>query len=565
MLILGWLGGLQTLKVVALAASINTLWVVWGGRAFVAAIRELPMRWPKNLLEFLRLGWVTASLALTLLIWLWILWWGVLLPPSDWDGLAQHLPIASQHIQSGNLTRIETPYRGIHAYPAGGSLLMAWMMLVARNDQLVDLVQWPFWLLGTLAVYHLSRCCGARRAHAMLGSLVFSLAPIVILQARSDYVDLILAGLVLSALAVIIDTRLPLKVVVLTVGCVTGVIIGLKYAGLIYALLLSGLMFWRCWDERPSRRSMVYYGVVWSGLIVTLGGFWYWRNGWDLQNPIWPMSIQLGSWTLFAGVWTTASFYQDALPSALAGLSYPQQLWTVWREATLLFTPDMRLGGLGPLWFAVGLPCLIIWGAQALMRRQRWPLRLMSFALVAFALTPANWHTRYIIISAAISSLAVAFVLDQLGYTARFITSGLIFFLGLYGVGLAVLSGPVTPNDVKRFELLPAAERRPVFMDQSVASQAAMRWFDRNIPRDAIIAYGWNGVVLYPFQGLRAQRTALYVPPAPSPNWYLALREKKVAFLIIKPGSVEAQSAITDPRFRRLYSDPNYIIYALEP
>jgi hypothetical protein len=132
-------------------------------------------------------------------------------------------------------------------------------------------------------------------------------------------------------------------------------------------------------------------------------------------------------------------------------------------------------------------------------------------------------------------------------------------------VGLALFHGPVTVADVQRFIWLPAVERRSIYMDEGVATQPAMRWFDQNVPDTARIAYGWNGVVLYPFQGLGARRVALYIAPVAAPGWYDALRKAGVTFLVTRPDSAENQAAVLDARFRLMYADGSYLIYALQP
>lgn len=564
MLVLGWLTAWQRHWVIGVGVGVSALCIGLGWRELLSLWHHTQTEWRQHWRSWLRPQAVWALLLLQFGVWVWMGWLGLLLPPTDWDGLAQHLPIASLHIQSEGLARIETPYRGIHAYPANGSLLMAWTMLVAQNDLAVDLVQWPFWLLGTLALYHLAHRLGVKRSSALWGSAVFGLAPVVILQARADYVDLILAGLVLATLGLLADEHLPVRQTAPLIGSAIGLILGLKYAGMIYAALLVGVSLWRIWDERlPWRSALLTLGGL--GLLsAVLGGFWYWRNWLDLANPVWPITVALGPF-VWQGVWTTATFYENALPESLSNLSYPLQLWRVWSEPTLAYAPDMRLGGLGPLWPAIGLPALAVWLINTLRQPQRWPMRLMGFALVAFVMTPANWHTRYIITSIALGSLSLAMVLDRVSRWPRLTLSALTFALGCYGVGLAVFHGPVTSADVQRFAWLPAVERRPTFMEAGVATQPAMRWFDQNVPDTARIAYSWNGVVLYPFQGLRARRPALYVPPTDAPEWYDALQKAEVTFLITRPESAENQAAALDARFRLIYADSSYLIYALHP
>lgn len=127
---------------------------------------------------------------------------------------------------------------------------------------------------------------------------------------------------------------------------------------------------------------------------------------------------------------------------------------------------------------------------------------------------------------------------------------------------MAVVRGPIAPIDVERFARLPQFERRSVLIEQVAAVKPAMRWFSQNVPDDAIVAYGWSGVVLYPFWEHAPARRMIYAPPD-APAWFEALRDHGAEYLIARQDSAEAQAAASDARFRALYSDDSYAIYTL--
>jgi hypothetical protein len=565
-LIMGWLGQLRREPILIANVLLDAVLISVGRRGLIAACRDLLTDACASLAELVQSKSALVLLLISASLWIWILTLGILLPPTDYDGLAQHLPIAAFHLQSGNLASIDTPYRGIRAYPANGSLLMAWSILIASNDTFVDLMQWPFWLLGALSIYHLARCVGATRRSAVLGTLVFTTAPIVAMQARAAYVDLMLTGLVLSALALILDRQLPVRYVAAASGCAVGVVIGLKYVGAVNAALLLGLLVVRIGLDRRSKPRQALGDMLAAVLpIVALGTYWYLRNWLNLGNPFWPMSVQVAGVHIFSGVWTTDSFYEAALPANLSGLPYLAQLWTVWREPTLVYSADVRLGGLGPLWLTMGLPCLLFFSAQSLGRRQWARLVLSGFAVGVFLLTPANWHTRYVMASVALSGVAVALVLDQLDRWPQKAFSVLLVCLAVYSLGLIVGRNQVTATALERFARLPEMERRVVFADQVAAVQPAMRWFDRNVPDGATVAYGWGGVILYPFWGQPSSRKMIYVPPSAPPFWFDALHRQGANYLIVRQNSEEAQTAARDPRFRETYSDSTYAVYFVQP
>jgi hypothetical protein len=566
MLTAGLLGLMQREVILGIHVLLNTVFIIWGR----SGLRDLLLRWASDIpvvwRDLRHSPGALLVLTATSVVGIGILGLGWFMPPTDFDGLAQHIPIASFFLQNGSILPIDTPYRGIRAYPATGSLLMAWSMLVAGNDVAVDLVQWPFWLMGLLALYQIARIVGASRANATLGSAVFALAPVVLLQARAAYVDLILAGLVLCALALLLDRSLPARWIAISLGCTLGILSGVKYAGLIYVVLLGLGLLGRLWIDRRERwRALLADVGVVAVLGLALGGYWYLRNWIGSGNPVWPMTLQLGGWRVFDGVWTTAAFYQDALPPGLAPLPYLLQLWTVWRDSAAQFAADMRLGGLGPLWLAIGLPCTVVYGVQSLRHRDRRALAVLGFALAAFVLTPANWHTRYVIAPIAIGGVAAASVLGWLDRWPYRIMQSLVVGLGLYGIALTLFAGPISAADVDLFTRLPADERRSVFADQVAAVDPAMRWFSQNVSDSAITAYGWNGVILYPFWEHAPQRKLIYVPPVDPPVWFDELYRRGAEYLIARRDSAEAQSAGRDPRFYPEYSDNAYAIYSLHP
>lgn len=561
---LGLVGQLQREPVLLLNFLISAVLLVWRWHSIIWVTRALYLDFRKAWGEFGKSKIALLALILILGSGLLIVKLGAVLPSTDWDGLAQHIPIAVFHLQKSDLSRIDTPYRGIHAYPSNGSLFIAWILLGTGNDVFVDLVQWPFWVLGCLAIYRLAYQTGSDRIAALLGSLVFAIAPVVLLQTRSSYVDVMLASCVLIALTITLDMDLPLPSVAFGVGCALGITLGLKYAGLLNTILLGCILLVRLVSSYRHQYIFLFRDLsIFVTVTLFLGGYWYLSNWLDLNNPFWPMAVQVMGHSVFSGVWTTDSFYQGALPEKLVDLPYLAQLWTVWLEPTALYTPDMRLGGLGPVWFAVGLPCLLLYGLQGLITKDRSRLAIFGFAFGAFALTPANWHTRYILAPVAISGVALAMMISQFQFWYRVALGGLVVSLSFYSCLLTFTRSPVTPEDFMRFQRLPIIERRSIFADRVDAIQPAMRWFDRNVSDNSIVAYSWGGVILYPFWGAWNSHQMVYVPPVSGSNWYDALKQKEVFYLIARNGSAEAQTALQDPRFDLMYKDNLYTLYAL--
>jgi hypothetical protein len=300
MILAGLLGQLN--RVVILSALVAVLAVsAFASRARIGAfaqetrefyrLRSRPVLAP--LPAFLLLAFAVCALL--------VLFLGIALPPTDWDGLAQNLPMAVFHTQTGHIFPTGTPYRGIRAYPQGGALLLAFNLVLEQADVFADLVQFPFWLLGGLAVFTLARQLGANRSNALLGAALFAAAPVAILQARSAYFDLAIAALALAALALVLNRRLFYVQRALVAGGAAGLLSGLKYAGLIYVALLAALLLGAGLAERRPKGELLRGVAGFAAITVALGAIWYFFNWRAFGNPFWPMELKTGSLIVFPG------------------------------------------------------------------------------------------------------------------------------------------------------------------------------------------------------------------------------------------------------------------------
>lgn len=548
---LGLLGQLSRLPVIAVNAALSLLLIALTRRSLLRALRELLA----GIRDFGQMLRVTPALAIAtavlLLALLWTLWLGLVLPPTDWDGLAQNLPMAAFHIQNGDTAPIETPYRGIRAYPQGGALLLAYTMLLSGSDTAVDLVQFPFWLMGTLAVYALARTLAANRANALAGALLFAAAPVVMLQARTAYFDLEVAAIALAALALLLDRQVGLRSRALVAGAAAGLLAGLKYAGLIYALVLLVLLVLSLLAGRIPRRTAGAAVAVYLGAALVLGGCWYAWNIAGYQNPLWPMQLDLGGRTILPGVWTSGTFYEGAAPELIAARPFLASLIAVWREPTARYAADVRLGGLGPLWFALGLPALLLFTGQTMRRPTLLRGSLLLFILATFLLTPANWHTRYVLAPIGATGACVAVMLEQFARPLQSMLRGLaaafaclmLLTIPVHGAGAAV--------DVIRNVQLPPDLRRTAFMADVPAMNDALRWAEQNIPAGSGVLYGWEGVILYPLFGADRQNELHYFGSGVSGD-----------FAVVRAGSAEAAAALEDTRWTQVFASGSYLIYA---
>jgi hypothetical protein len=373
-------------------------------RAVLAALRSLPAAARRH-------PWTAALVALAALAVAWQVVVAVMLPPYAYDALNYHLTTAASWVQSGHLAPVDLSLC-CSRYPMTPELSFAWPMALAGNDSAVSLVQVPFVLLLATATAGLVRSAGARHSDALAGAALVATTPIVLVQAPTGFVDVILAAWAVAGLHWLVRAAATGAVRPLVLTSVTaGLLLGSKGIGLVWGLALvagaSVVVLARA--RRSSRTAMVRrLGVVVLPALV-LGSYWYARNWIDTGNPFEPFRVEVAGKVLFDGPVTFTGV--TARPPAGAGSPWPVAVghsWmadvTFWHQGS--YDYQQRSGGLGPAWSLLGLPLLVILTVR--LARQR------SAALVAVAVTgavflvqPLRWWSRFTIPLMALGAVAI--------------------------------------------------------------------------------------------------------------------------------------------------------------
>ena len=464
---------------------------VWlRGRAFWTVLHPFP----KVILFLLLLVTCWSSL---------IIWFA---PNHDWDGLAYHLPIAIMRAQRGDLARLSgfSPY--IAGFPENAEFWILWTLLGTGSQLLADGVPLSFWLFGMLALYSIARRFGARPGPSLIGAALWGLAPVAILQTRTAYNDLTMAALFWLGLN--FAFRRPARFLDIILAAVaTGLLLGVKY----YALLLVPILFlvtlvcsWRDAIRQGWKRAALFF-LVWL-IACAPSLFWYVANWYNSGNPIWPFSVSIGP-LRWPGLRTVAS---EAIQTPPLLLEMPKwrQLWTVWMENIPTYVYDTRLGGLGPLWVALGLPALAGW---LFIERRGWPLCLIGG--VVLVLHPFSWWTRHVLFLPGLGGIALAVVLSRVRPATRWIAQAL-FLAG------AVFSLLVTAEFwLANFLFLPPAYRTTGY----IWPGTIYRWFDSNSrqPADVLCQSPGGYLALAPLAGwnLEHRLFALQRNPSAEARW----------------------------------------------
>lgn len=206
---------------------------------------------------------------------------GLLRPPLAWDSLMYHLLLTGTWLRDGNLDPVfgNIPINYYGHVPANGSVWYWWWMAPSHSEFWVNLAALPHWLLLGLATGAVARELGARR-HWPLASFLVLLTPTVIRFAATQYVDIFVGAVLLSAtlfaLRWLRTPREPAWGHALLAGTGLGLAAGAKVLGIPYALALAGATVLLARAPWGGRRVPQVLAAL--ALAALLGSFFYVRN-----------------------------------------------------------------------------------------------------------------------------------------------------------------------------------------------------------------------------------------------------------------------------------------------
>lgn len=524
MLVAGVPGLLKPGPVLALLALWAAAALARARRAGVLALPSRPVLRPATLREH---PWETAIVLLALLALAWQLLVALVLDPFAYDALTYHLTIVATWLREGNLD--PTPLSICCArYPANAELMFAWPALFLGDDALVDTVQLGFVALGALAVAGIARSAGLGAAPSAAAGGLFALTPIVLVQAPTNFADVMVAACVLAAIHALVRyaaTGAAARLVV--AGLASGLVLGTKGTGIIWAaaLVAAGIALVLLRRRREPVGAMPALAAF-LACCLALGVYWYARNWIDTGNPVHPFAVEVAGVHVFDG-----PFEVDDILTVAPGPSRPWPVeivrsWasdlTFWRQSS--YNYQQRQGGLGPLWPWLGLPLLLPL-AIVLARRRSPALILLGLTALVFLVQPYRWWSRFTIVLAATGALAIVAAASSAPRRwMRVAIRAAALVLALAGVVLASAevdpasrAQPLAARDLLGLIGAPAAERgvgRLFFGEYR---------FLEDVPEDATVVVDLEASAVrfvYPLFGSRHSRRVLAAtagaPPAGS-------------------------------------------------
>lgn len=382
-------------------------WRVW--RAAAGTRRRPRWRdlWPPALI----LAWPAAMwLRLVALAWR--------RPVYDWDGLYYHLPALQGWVQAGRVAWLENvpdiPYA--NGYPGGVEVLSLVIHQLTGSSAFVDGTNLLLWPVGALGLVVIARRLGTTGLWRWLPAALAAGVPIVVVHSTTCYTDVGFAAAVIAALAAMIlfafAPDLPLRLRAPLLGAALGLMLATKGTGAPFMAIIGGAALVAAIVTTARRRWRLLPAVAVVVIVATLaGGSWYVRNQRHTGNPLFPIAVQVGPWTLAEG-WRPVDLVDPNLPAWLTDLPRPLRPLRCWVEPSTPVREADAATGLGWLWVGAGLPAAL-WAAvwAAARRRGGAATLLVGVGLLLIVVHPAAWWSRQTVWLHAIGlpCLALAF------------------------------------------------------------------------------------------------------------------------------------------------------------
>lgn len=508
--------------------------------------------------------WAQAFLFLVAAETAWILFLGYLFPPYAWDSLAYHLTAAAAWMEAGKI--IITPHSlWANVYPLNTELIFTWNMLFLGNDSLVDLTQLGFALMGAGAVACLARAAGLKTPGALVAGSLFFLTPIVLVQAKTAYVDVALASMfLLSFFFAYRYAQDPRDVYLLLAGMGSGITLGMKSSAALYVtantlFILAGLK--SCRQRSPQGSFLSYFKRL--GLFLSLvflgGSFWYLRTWYYYGNPLYPFTVELFGHTLFRGTGQVGDLIMlPNTPQDFLSRPWYRNVWTSWQETNAPYVYDQLIGGFGPQWLYLEFPALSVGTLIACGKRLKPLLTLWIPLEVLFILQPANWWSRYTIFFVAAGAIAVPWLEQNL-------PSWLAQPLRLAALSLVLVSlvgsfthKYFTPEVVVRFWSLPP-EKRTFAQLRPWGDELA--WVDE-VPPGSYIGYTRTSFP-YLLYGHHLRNRVFRITDEDRDLFYQQLERWRLQYLLITRDSPAEEWLKNNPAGFKLYFQyGDYLVFS---
>jgi hypothetical protein len=320
-LILGLIGWLYVSSLTLLNVSASSLVLIYSQRRCKSGLLETIKRNITTARITLLSALDVCNIALLVLVtfaYAWLIIAAYYLPLRGVDDLFYHLPPVFEYIQTHTIKLLPIEIRHHFAYPQNAELLFLWPASFSHSQKMLDCVNVPFVAASSLVVYSLLRNFTIEKNDALFAALLYALCPVVLMQAGSNYIDVIVSLFLLLSLYYtirFIQDKRPVHVRL--AGISIGIVCGMKYTALFLTVPFQIIILWTLITSRP-RRAAGYLAIV-----FVFCGWWYLRNAVVLGNPLYPMNMMVSGMGFMGGSGEASAVRDLELNVRNWVLSYP--------------------------------------------------------------------------------------------------------------------------------------------------------------------------------------------------------------------------------------------------
>lgn len=200
---------------------------------------------------------------------------------SEVDSFTYHIPLARNFINL-NFTQLDVIPQGLGYYPGIGELILALFMLTRVSIILYNPVILIFLFYSLKKLGEINRL---KKINSLFFAFSICLTPTVIRLLTNQKVDVLVLLLFTQLLISLIKLNKN-NITYLKIGFFAGLLIGVKYSGILYATTLL-VVFIKQFFKYLNLRKFFLFIIP----TMLLGLSWYLRNYLLKGNPFYPVSI----------------------------------------------------------------------------------------------------------------------------------------------------------------------------------------------------------------------------------------------------------------------------------
>jgi len=508
-----------------------------------------------------KLGFTIRLSLLVLIFTLFtIVFYGLTTPPYSDDGLSYHLPMAVSWLKSGAIYTVEiTTFTDVNVamyYPGNSELILLWNLLPFHDDIIVDISQLAFAIMGAIACYGIARKIKIKKKNALWASILFLLTPVIILQSKTTYNDVIFASMFLISINFLLAYRKTNKKFYIILSSLSfGFVLGTKYLGILYFLAYI-LFFILAYHKKRLSKTMIYDLIIVALFVSLMGGFWYIKNFLEDGSIIYPMKVNLFGYKIMDAPHDPRTIY-----IWLRG----KYVSTDWEWLIYPFLDGHRTQieysyetGFGPQFISLIVPSIIFIFIFFFVKKREIFFLLFPMLMFLFVITPAK-EPRYYISIIGIGSVAFSYCISKMS------NSKIIKIVALFCIFFSVYNSLSTIYSCNK-SILKIQKRYDIWSCNHPSYAEGWKWLDDHTNGDNIVAVTH---LLYPLYGDKLKNKIVYIDSDFYDKWVKLLKEYEIKYLFMAPFdnyeyTIREYDFIQKLELKPVYETEKVSIYSIE-